>query len=151
MRISILFLALLSLFTGCVTAKRCNSRFPAVASRDSIYIEKIKEIPVYVPGDTIKVSALVNCPDQELIKFENSKLKQEIKILNGRVVSNTIIKPDTVIVYVPQIESRVDVVKVPEPVKFVPKITKFFAWSGGVFYLLLVLFVAYKIFKPKIL
>jgi hypothetical protein len=36
---------------------------------------------------------------------------------------------------------------VPPPVKFVPKFIKFLAWSGGILYIVLILFIGYKIIK----
>lgn len=116
--------------TGCVTQKKCLRKFPPATSIDSVYIEKLKEVPVFIPGDTIKVSSPVNCPDQDLIKVENSKLKQEISIIKGRIVSNTTIKPDTIKITVKETITEVKEVAVPQPVKYTPKLVKIFAWIG---------------------
>ena len=37
----------------------------------------------------------MDCPDQDVVTIENSKLKQQIRILNGRLISMTEVKPDT--------------------------------------------------------
>lgn len=129
----IVLLALISLFAAsCVTQRKCASKFPLQSSHDSIYIETIKKVPVYIKGDSIFVNVPVNCPDQELIKYENAKLKQEISIIKGKLISTVIIKPDTVFVPVTEIKTVVKEVRVPEPVKYKPLIYRiaFWLWIG---------------------
>jgi len=122
----ILFLAVFSLFlTSCATQRRCSIKFPVQSSRDSIYVEKLKEVPIYLKGDTVKIDVPVNCPDQDIVSIENGKLKQQIQILNGKLVSNTQIKPDTIKIPVVETNTVVKEVKVPEPVKVVPKFYKY--------------------------
>lgn len=146
----ILFLAIAVLFlTSCVTQRKCTLKFPPTVTRDSIYIETIKEIPIPIPGDTIRVEAPINCPDQDIVSMENSKLKQQIRILNGKLISNTLIKPDTIKVFVPKIEIRVKEVKVPQPVKFIPKLylIAFYLWIGV--FLAIAGYVGFRVFIKK--
>jgi len=154
MKTKILLFALLSVFAlSCVTQRKCLLKFPPTTTIDSVYIEKVKEVPIYIPGDTINIIAPINCPDQDVASFENSKLKQQISILKGKLISNTIVKPDTVKVTVTETVTKVKEVIVTQPVKFVPGIYKSalmicilifagaFAWFG---------IKVYKMFKPKI-
>jgi len=121
------------LLSGCATQKKCNEKFPVTASKDSIYIETVKEVPYYLPGDSVIIEVPVyDCADQDLILTENGKLKQIISILNGKLTSNTQIKPDTVIIPIKEISTVVKEVKVPTPVKYTPKWIKIFACIGGV-------------------
>lgn len=120
----LLSLFLLLLLNSCVTQQKCNSKFPPAVKSDSIYIEKIKEVPVYIPGDTINVGTPIKCPDQDLVNIETLRLRQQIKILNGKLVSSTIINPDTIKVKVTETHTEIKEVKVPEPVKYIPKIYK---------------------------
>jgi hypothetical protein len=150
MKSKIIYLAFLCLLTSsCVTARKCLQKFPPSIRTDSIYIERLKEIPVYIPGDTINVIAPVKCPDQDIVSFENSKLKQEIKILNGKLVSNTTIKPDTVIKLVPEIHTTVTEIKVPQPVKFVPQLYKIALWLWIGVVVAIAGYVAFRIFIKK--
>ena len=146
-----LFLACFSLFllTSC-SQRWCSTRYPPQTSKDSIYIETIKEIPVILPGDTVNIEVPVNCPDQDLVNIETSKLKQEIKILNGKLISNTKIKPDTVFVHTKETKTVTKEVKVSVPEKYVPKIVRVFAWTGGAFIVLLIAWLVLKFVKPKI-
>ncbi len=144
----LLFFLFLAILTTSCSKRWCSSHYPPIASKDSIYVETIKEIPVLIPGDTIRVNTpVINCPDQDIVSMENSKLKQQIKILNGKLISSTLIKPDTIKVFVPKIEIRVKEIKVLEPIKFVPKIVSLFAWIGGSCVLLILGYIALKIFK----
>src|SRR5512133_3887273 len=131
----------LILFTSCVTQRKCLQKFPPTSSRDSVYIETVTMKPVPIPSQSLKAEALINCncPDGNLIKVENEKLKQEVFLLNGKIISNTEVKPDTV--YVPQIETKTEIhkVKVPQPVKFVPKFYRYTLYISIVF----ALFLAY--------
>ena len=118
------------IFTSCVTQKKCNEKFPSTASIDSIRIETVKEIPVYLPGDSILIDVPADCSDIEPVVFENGKLKQTISILSGKLTSLTNIKPDTLYVPVTEVKTVVKEVKVPEKVKYVPNIIKVFSWVG---------------------
>ena len=141
----ILFLALFVASAGCITQKRCAERFPPVSSLDSIYIETVKEIPVLIPGDTVKIDVPVNCPDQELVNIETAKLKQVIQILNGKLQSNTLIKPDTVIVTVTNTETVIK--EVPHPIEVIPE--RFKTYRNIVFFIfgLAFLFMGWKAYR----
>ena len=134
---------------SCITQKKCLSRYPPQS--DSVYIEKLKEVPVYIDGDTIVVKVPVNCPDQDVAIFENVKLRQIIRILNGKLSSVTEIKPDTVKVYVPYIKEKVKEVIVTEPERYTPKLILYSACILWGVILAVILYLAWKIFKPKII
>jgi len=142
----VLILILTAFLASCATAKRCSIKFPVQSSKDSIYIEKVKEVPYYLPGDTINVEVPINCPDQDLVYVENSKLRQDIRILKGRLVSNTTIKPDTIKVPVIEIKTVVKEVKVPEPVKFIPNIYKLSLWLWIGVLVAILGYIAFKVF-----
>jgi hypothetical protein len=146
-------IAFLIVLSSCATQRKCNAKYPPSTSRDSIRIETIKEIPVYLPGDSIKINVPINCPDQNIGIIETDRLKQEIRILNGRLVSNTHIKKDTVFVPVKQIETVVNTVIVTKPVEFIPKPVKKLAWFGGISIFLIIAFLiwkGYNFISPKI-
>lgn len=148
MKLQILILSLfLALLSGCVTQRKCNLKFPPSVQRDSIYVETVKEIPVLIPGDTINLEIPINCPDQDIVFVENFKLRQQIRILNGKLVSNTLIKPDTVFVHTKETITKTKEVKVLQPVKFIPKFFKFCTW-GFVFIILLI--IGYFVIKYRL-
>lgn len=144
----LLFGLILALLSASCSRRWCNAHYPEKASKDSIYIETVTEKPVYIPGDSVFIEApVINCPDQSLIKFENTKLKQEISIIKGKLTSNTIIKPDTVYVPVKETITEIREVKVPDPVRVVPK---FYKYCTGGFILIVLGFLIWTFIKYKV-
>jgi len=137
---------ILILFTSCTTQKKCIEKFPPSISTDSIYIEKVKEIPIYLKGDSVFFETVINdCADQEVILYENGTLKQTISILNGKLYSALQIKPDTIKVPVTEIkEVYKESVQLP-PIKYIPKYVKIFAYIGGVLLALMAIYIFIKI------
>jgi len=134
------------ILSSCITQKKCSMKFPTQNTRDSIYIETFTEVPIFLDGDSILVNVPVNCPDQDVALVENGKLKQVITILKGRLYSSTQIKPDTVYVPVKKIETVVKEVKIPQPVKYIPK---FYSTLLLVNIGMVILLIAYLYLKIK--
>jgi hypothetical protein len=139
------------ILSSCATQKRCYRKFPQVASHDSVYIEKLKEVPIYVPGDTVNVEVPADCPDQELVTIENEKLKYELVIEKGKVKTKYVIKPDTVKVYVPEIHEKIVIEKKPVEIRYIPPFIKTLAWIGGSSILLLAVLFGLKMRNKGIL
>lgn len=142
----IILLLTILIFSGCATSRRCALKFPCpVASKDSVYIEKIKKIPIQMPGDTVNIEVPINCPDQDILSSENSKLKQQLSIVKGKIQVRTIIKPDTILVPVTNYITKTKEVRVTAPVKFIPKFWKIVGWTGIIFVILLVIMIILRI------
>ena len=144
-------LFVLTLFGSCTTAKRCAKKFPQVAQVDSIYVETLKEVEIPLPGDTIEIEIPIDCPDQDVGTVEIGKLKSEISILNKKLTSKTTIKPDTVLVYVPEIREKIIIEKQPVQVRYIPRFNKIMTWTGIVFILGLIAYLGLKIRSKGIL
>lgn len=147
MRTKICLVLTCLILSNCATQKRCYRKFPQVASHDSVYIEKLKEVPIYVPGDTVNVEVPADCPDQELVTIENEKLKYELVIEKGKVKTKTVFKSDTIMVFVPEAHERIVIEKKPVEVKYVPKFTSLMSKIGIVLTFGLVLLFGLKIAK----
>ena len=115
LRNSLIVLILIS--SSCITQKRCLERYPP--SRDTTYIETVKETIIPLPGDTVSINVPVRCPDQDIVLVENNRLKQSIRILNGKLLSITEIKPDTI--KVTTIQTKEVIKEVSMPLKYTPK------------------------------
>ena len=136
---------LLTLLSSCKGAEWCAENYPQVARVDSVYIETLKEVKIVTPGDTVNVEVpVIDCPDQELYLMENSKLKQQVSILNGKLISNTQIKPDTVTKYVTDTVIQYKEVKIPQVIKETPRFWKITGWIGIAFVLVLIALFALK-------
>ena len=134
------------LLMSCTTLKRCNLKFPQVASHDSIYIERLDTVKIILPGDSVKIVTKVPCDNFELIT-ENGKLTQSLKVVNGILSSWIKVKPDTVTRFVTNTITKTEVVKVPEKIKFIPKFWKITGWLGISAILLLLVYLFFKFKK----
>lgn len=135
------------LLSNCATEKRCAKKFPQVAGYDSVYVEKIKEVPVYLPSDTINIEIPAECEDQELVVMENEQLRYELSIEKGKIKTKYVIKPDTVKILVPEIHEKIVIEKKPVEIKYVPKFTSLMSKIGIVLTFGLVLLFGLKIAK----
>jgi len=141
-----LFIALLSL--SC-SRQWCYTRHPLSASVDTVKTETIKEIPVYIPGDTLELIFPLDCPDTEPMIIENVRLKQQIQILDNKLHSSVQAKPIHDTIPIIEIVTEIKEIRIPEPVRYIPKIVKVFAWFGGGCVLLFIAWVVMRfgIFK----
>jgi hypothetical protein len=132
--------------SSCTTLKRCNLKFPQVASYDSIYIEKIDTFKIVLPGDSVKIVTKVPCDNFELIQ-QNGRLTQSLKVVNGILSSYIKIKPDTIYRFKTNTVTITREVKVPEKIKFIPKFWKFTGWTGIGFIIALLVWLGLKLKK----
>ncbi len=91
MRLLLLFTAFVLLFS-CSKTKTTSSQKHTVMIKDSIvYVEKVDTIPVYIPGDSIRVEVQLPCFDSTgkpvSIKFHSQGKRSK---LNGSVKNNTL-------------------------------------------------------------
>lgn len=147
---NLIILSLIVLFSGCVTQKRCNLKFPQVASYDSIYIQQLDTVKIILPGDSLIVETKVPCDNFELIT-ENGKLTSALKVVNGILSQRINIKPDTVTKFVTNTITKTSIVKVPEKIKFVPKFWKAMGWTGIASILLVIGYFGLKIAKKRLI
>lgn len=137
----IILLSIVLALSSCASKKRCGIKFPCVAGSnvDSSYIEKIKHVPIYIPGDSIVNTVTVyDCPDQDLLLQDNDQLQQSLKIVNGKLIQALNIKPIEKLIPVKQIEIKVEKQYIPVPEKYIPKWMKYITGSA---ILILALFI----------
>jgi len=149
-----LFIALLSL--SC-SRQWCYTRHPFSASVDTTITETVKDMPIYIPGDTLELifpleiifPSLIDYPDTEPMIVENDRLKQQIQILDNKLHSSVQAKPIHDTIPIIEIVTEIKEIRIPEPVRYIPKIVKVFAWFGGGCVLLFIAWVVMRfgIFK----
>lgn len=143
----LLILALL--FSSCATQKNCFRKFPPISGRDSIYIEKLDTVKIVLPGDSIKITTQVPCEDFEIIQ-ENGRLKQSLKVVNGKLIQLLNIKPDTVNIFTTNTITKIKEVPTPVITNNVPKFWRVFGITGIVLTSLLIMWT-YLRFKKILL
>jgi hypothetical protein len=88
----LLFLMLTIVLFSCSKTKTTSSQKQTVLIKDSIvYVEKVDTIPVYIPGDSIRVEVQLPCFDSlgkpVALKFKSTGKRSK---LNGSVKNNTL-------------------------------------------------------------
>ena len=162
----ILFLALISLFTGCVTQKRCSTRFPG--KNDTIRIETVRDsivikdttIYVKIPGETITNTVEIPCP--QVPGYVPKKVFAETSLAKAFAwweypnIKLVLIQKDTLIekrlkgalreaYYYKSLYEKLHIT--PEPVKFIPKIYKQAMSICIVIFIAAFLFIGWKAYK----
>jgi len=168
----IVFLALIVMLVAlsCVTKSKCLQRYPpssdtlkTVLIKDSIIIRDTT-IFVTIPGETVIDSVIIPCPPPppsympEKVCTETS-LAKACAWFEWPIIKLELIQHDTVILS--QLkgalkesyhwkEMYLKVTEKPQPEKYIPKIIKIFAWTGGLALVILIgwtiLFVKKKFF-----
>jgi hypothetical protein len=171
MKNSIVLILILSLFTGCATYKRCTTRYPCYG--DTIRIETIRDsivikdttIVIKIPGETVTNTVEIPCPDPGPA-YIPKKVHAETSLAYADAwfqfpnIKLILVQKDTTIVqrldnaikeayYWKEIATKVTIV--PKPVKYIPGFFKFctYFFLGAV--VVVILYILYKIFKPKFL
>jgi len=133
-------LLILTIFSSCATYKVCTKRFPCLpAGRDSVYIETLDTVKITIPGDSMLIEVEVPCDDFEL-KTQNSKLLNDLKVVNGRLQQLIRIKPDTIYSFKTNTVTKTVYVPKKEIEYRVPKFYKVTAWFSGIVILILGLY-----------
>lgn len=159
-KILFVFLILLS---GCVTQRRCNEKFPPNESTHIKDSTVIKE--VMVPHDTL-IKTIVEIPklmikDSTVIVYQNGTFKVtkldlkgryseasawiEGNQLKGQLTEGGFLKLATLITYyekrVSELRTQVENKTIVKEVKYIPKFVQVLAWIGGIFLLIVILYV----------
>jgi hypothetical protein len=165
----LVLIAFATLSFSCVTLRKCNAKFPpqtSVITKDSIItkdtiIYRDKIVPYYIKGDTVfaekKVPVTV---DISPIWTQTEYASASAWVEGSRLKLQLIQKDQTIKIIIDSAFKEVshwqamynnkEVTKVVTE-KYIPKIVKVFAWIGGIFLVLVIFYIAYKVFKPKIL
>lgn len=133
------------ILSSCATQKRCTKKFPPVTETNTEYIETIKIDTITLPGDSLIIETKVPCDDFDIIT-ENTSLRSEISVLNGKLVSRVTLKRDTV--YLPsKTVFKKEYIKQIVTVKECPKWKTKLAWIGIGLIVLIILYIIAKIKK----
>ena len=170
MRYLIIILTLLLSFS-CVTQKRCYRKYPpqtVIERHDSTIIRDSIVFHDRIIKDTIHADTVFK--EREVIRLkkiqippltventysiasawiENSKLKLQLTT-KQQVIDRLLLNAERDATHWREkyiTEKRTEIVEV----KFTPKWIKTLAWIGAISILLILLFIAYKVFKPKFL
>lgn len=155
------FLLLLSIYS-CSIEKKLAKYCPLCPSNDStIIVTKFRDTTITLPGETVFIEDTLFC--DSLGNVYASRLAEKdgtILKLQSRVVDNkykVIAKTDTIYkvvkgntIYKTQTKTITRTLK-PEKIKYVPSFVSFLAWFGGIFLIIILIYITYRIIKSQLL
>lgn len=153
------FLLLLS-FYSCSIEKKLAKYCPLCPKNDStVTVIAYRDTTIKVPGETVFIEDTLFC--DSLGNVYASRLAEKdgtILKLQSRVVDNkykVIAKTDTIYkvikgntIYKTQTITRT---LKPEKIKYVPSFINFLAWSGGIFLIIILIYITYRVIKSQLL
>lgn len=159
----VILILLAVMMVSCTTEEKARKRFPCPSltffkiQRDTI--EKLKVVETVIPSDSGWIKALIQCDSngqafiRQIQELKNGKkTKPFIKISDNNVITAGA-SVDSQAVYTAFKERFVreaseKIIQLPsKEIKFVPKVVRFFAWSGGVAWGIVVVLLGIQLFK----
>ena len=155
------FLLLLS-FYSCSIEKKLAKYCPLCPTKDStVTVIAYRDTNIKIPGETVFIEDTLFC--DSLGNVYASRLAEKdgtILKLQSRVVDNkykVIAKTDTIYkvvkgntIYKTQTKTITKTLK-PEKIKYVPSFINFLAWFGGIFLIIILIYITYRIIKSQLL
>lgn len=155
----ILILSTLFLLFSCSIERKLEKYCPLCVQKDStVTVIAYRDTTIELPGETVFIEDTLFC--DSLGNVYASRLSEKdgtILKLQARLKSNkykVIAKTDTVYKTIPgntiyQTKLVTKTLKA-QKIKYTPGITIFLAWSGGILWILILLYVIYRIIKNKL-
>jgi hypothetical protein len=157
----LIILSLLLVFiTSCSLERRLEKYCPLCTQKDStVFITQIRDTTINIPGETVYIEDTLFC--DSLGNVYASRLAEKdgtIIKLQSRVKDNkykVIAKVDTIYrfvrgntIYKTQLITKT---QKPQKIKYIPGWVNFLAWVGGIFLIILILYILYRLIKSKII
>lgn len=156
----ILVLSTIFLFFSCSIERRLEKYCPLCTQKDStVTVIQYKDTTIEIPGETVFIEDTLFCDSlgnvyaSRLSERDGTILKLQAKINNNKY--KVIAKTDTIYktingntVYKTKLVTKT---LKPQKIKYTPGITIFLAWSGGILWALILLYVIYRIIINKTL
>ena len=153
------FILLIVFVTSCSLEKRLAKYCPLCTQKDStVTIIQYKDTTIEIPGETVFIEDTLFC--DSLGNVYASRLSEKdgtILKLQARIKENkykVIAKTDTIYKLVPgnTVYKTQVVTKTlkPEKIKYIPGWVNFLAWIGGIWLIIIILYIIYRLIKAQI-
>jgi hypothetical protein len=151
---------LLVLLSSCSLERRLEKYCPLCTQKDStVTVIQIRDTTINIPGETVYIEDTLFC--DSLGNVYASRLAEKdgtIIKLQSRVRDNkykVIAKVDTIYrtvrgntIYKTKLVTKT---QKPQKIKYIPGWVNFLAWVGGIFLIILILYILYRLIKSKII
>lgn len=153
------FLLLLS-FYSCSIEKKLAKYCPLCPKKDSIVTNiAYRDTTIKVPGETVFIEDTLFCDslgnvyasrlaekDGTILKLQSRVFDNKYKVIAKTDTIYKVIKGNTI--YKTQTITRT---LKPEKIKYVPSFINFLAWSGGIFLIIILIYITYRVIKSQLL
>lgn len=154
-----IFSLLIILIASCSLEKRLAKYCPLCTQKDStVTVIQYKDTTIEIPGETVFIEDTLFC--DSLGNVYASRLSEKdgtILKLQARIKENkykVIAKTDTIYKLVPgnTVYKTQVVTKTlkPEKIKYIPGWVNFLAWIGGIWLIIIILYIIYRLIKAQI-
>ena len=155
----ILILSTLFILFSCSIERKLAKYCPLCVQKDStVTIIAYRDTTIKIPGETVFIEDTLFCDSlgnvyaSRLSERDGTILKLQSRIKDNKY--KVIAKTDTIYktingntIYKTKLVTKT---LKPQKIKYTPGITIFLAWSGGILWILIILYIIYSIIKNKI-
>jgi hypothetical protein len=146
MRITILIISVLLIFSGCgLLKKSTESSEKEFISR--IHTQVLDSVPVYLPGGFQIIEIPIDCPDQDLLIDSTDQGAVNIEIRDKKMKARISTPSDTVYRYIPRVKDeniKIKEVEKKVPVRYTSKFARFSIWWFFITAILIIAFIYFK-------
>lgn len=153
------FLLLLVIVTSCSIEKKLAKYCPLCTQKDStVTVIQIRDTTINIPGETVFIEDTLFCDslgnvyasrlaerDGTIIKLQSRIRDNKYKVIAKTDTIYRTIKGNTV--YKTKLVTKT---LKPQKIKYIPGWVNFLAWIGGIWLIIIILYIIYRLIKAQI-
>ena len=150
---------ILILMTSCSLEKRLNKYCPLCTQKDSVVtVTQIRDTTINIPGETVYIEDTLFCDslgnvyasrlaekDGTIIKLQSRIRDNKYKVIAKTDTIYRTIKGNTI--YKTKLVTKT---QKPQKIKYIPGWVNFLAWLGGIWLIIIILYIIYRLIKAQI-
>lgn len=155
----LLIFLFLSFIVSCSLERRLEKYCPLCTQKDSIVtITQIRDTTINIPGETVFIEDTLFCDSlgnvyaSRLAEKDGTIIKLQSRVKNNKY--KVIAKTDTIYrtikgntIYKTQLITKT---QKPQKIKYIPGWINFLAWIGGIWLIIIILYIIYRLIKAQI-
>lgn len=155
----IIFFLLLFIVTSCSLERRLEKYCPLCTQKDStVTVIQIRDTTINIPGETVYIEDTLFCDslgnvyasrlaerDGTIIKLQSRIRDNKYKVIAKTDTIYRTIKGNTV--YKTKLVTKT---LKPQKIKYIPGWVNFLAWIGGIWLIIIILYIIYRLIKAQI-
>lgn len=154
-----IFILLLVFVTSCSIEKRLAKYCPLCTQKDStVTVVEYRDTTITIPGETVFIEDSLYCDslgrvyavrlsekDGTIVSLQSKLSKNKYKVIATVDTVYKVIEGNTV--YKTKVVTKT---LKPQKIKYVPGFINFLAWLGGIFLIIIILNIIYRVLKAQI-